>query len=83
MGNENRRRFGGVVRQLRTERGWTLEGLAERTGLHATYVGGVERGERNIGFDNILKLARALEVPVSALFSELGGGQNEISKSGR
>ncbi|MET0516983.1 MAG: helix-turn-helix transcriptional regulator [Nitrospiraceae bacterium] len=41
-------RFGVRVRQLRIRRGWTQEQLAEHAGRHWTYIGGIERGERNV-----------------------------------
>jgi transcriptional regulator with XRE-family HTH domain len=66
----HRARFGERVRKLRLERGLTQEALAARAGLHSTYVGGIERGERNVGFDNIVKLARALGEHPAALFSD-------------
>jgi transcriptional regulator with XRE-family HTH domain len=69
MGQDDRTRFGERVRKLRLERGLTQEALAARAGLHSTYVGGIERGERNVGLENILKIARALNVPPSDLFS--------------
>jgi transcriptional regulator with XRE-family HTH domain len=56
------------VRELRLERGLPQEGLAELAGLHRNYVGGIERGERNVGLDNIHALARALAVDVPHLF---------------
>jgi transcriptional regulator with XRE-family HTH domain len=68
MGSSDRSRFGKTVRQLRLAKGWTQEELAARTGLHSTYIGGVERGERNLGFDNLLKIARAFGKRPSALF---------------
>jgi transcriptional regulator with XRE-family HTH domain len=46
------------------------EDLAEVAGLHRNYVGGIERGERNVGLDNIHKLARALRVDVAELFPQ-------------
>ncbi len=58
------------IRELRTERKWSQEDLAEACGLHRTYVGDVERGERNVSVDNIEKIAKALEVPVSELFEQ-------------
>ena len=70
MGQLDRNRFGRRIRQLRLAQGLTQEALADRAGLHPTYVGGVERGERNVGFDNILKLARALREHPSALFAD-------------
>jgi len=63
-------RFGDRLRQLRTERGYSQEELAERAGLHRNYVGGVERGERNVALENIVKLAKALSVKPSDLFTD-------------
>ena len=54
------REFGRRVRALREERGWSQERLAERAGLHPTYVSSVERGERNVTLLSILRLAGAL-----------------------
>jgi transcriptional regulator with XRE-family HTH domain len=54
--------FGKLVKNKRIELGLTQEALAERAHLHHTYVGSVERGERNIAFANIIALARALKV---------------------
>jgi DNA-binding XRE family transcriptional regulator len=45
----------------------TQEELAHRAGLHWTYVGGIERGERNPSWENVVKLARGLNTPVSEL----------------
>jgi transcriptional regulator with XRE-family HTH domain len=54
--------FGRQLRALRQQRGFTQEELADRAHLHRNYVGGVERGERNISLINIVELARALSV---------------------
>jgi transcriptional regulator with XRE-family HTH domain len=59
------------VRQLREIKGWSQERLAAEAQLHATYLSGVERGKRNISLENIAKLAKALEVPIAALFDDL------------
>ncbi len=63
--------FGKAVRALREERGYSQEELAERAGLHRNYVGGVERGERNVALENIVKLAAALSVKTRDLFDSL------------
>jgi transcriptional regulator with XRE-family HTH domain len=60
--------FGRQIRELRTERGYSQERLAELSNLHRNYIGGIERGERNIGLINIVELAHALRVkPVRLL----------------
>jgi transcriptional regulator with XRE-family HTH domain len=69
MSTADRIRFGKTVRKLRLAKAWTQEELADRARLHPTYIGGIERGERNLGFDNIVKLARALGEHPSALFA--------------
>ena len=60
--------FGKRIRQLRTERGLSQEHLAELTGFHRTYIGMVERGERNISLSNIGVFAATFEMSVSQLF---------------
>jgi transcriptional regulator with XRE-family HTH domain len=59
------------VRELRKARGFSQEELAHRAGLHYTYVGGIERGERNPALVNIGRIAKALKVPVAELFPVL------------
>jgi transcriptional regulator with XRE-family HTH domain len=61
--------FGERVRARRLELGLSQESLAQRAGLHRTYVGSLERGERNVALINILKLGRALDVDAGALIS--------------
>ncbi len=50
---------------LRRERGWSLEDLADRAGLHRTTLGLVERGKRGLTLDSAARLARALDTPLS------------------
>jgi transcriptional regulator with XRE-family HTH domain len=54
------REFGKRVRRAREVRGWTQEDLADEAGLDRTYIGGIERGERNLALLNVNKLAVAL-----------------------
>ena len=61
-------RFGDRVRELRERMGLSQEALASAADLDRTYVGSVERGERNISLINIHRIARALGVPVRDLF---------------
>ena len=60
--------FGKKVRELRTEQKLSQTALAEKSGLHANYIGMIERGERNPSLINIDKLANALNISLSELF---------------
>lgn len=57
------------MRHLRAELGISQEGLADEAGLHRTYVGAIERAERNVSVDNIEKIARALKCDIARLFA--------------
>ncbi len=61
--------LGRAIRELRRAAGISQEVLAERARLHRTYVGGIERGERNVSFGNLLRLADALGVRPSEFFA--------------
>lgn len=63
--------FGRTVSRLRRANGLTQEALAEAAGLHRTYVGAVERGERNVSLANIVRIARALGVAPGSLLGEI------------
>lgn len=60
-------RFGDKVRLLRKEKNLSQEELAEKAGLHRTYIGMIERAEKNITLINIEKIADALEISTSEL----------------
>lgn len=63
--------FGDRVRFQRLRLGWSQEDLAEHTGLHRTYIGSAERGERNVSLINIALLANILQVPIAQLLGEV------------
>jgi len=60
--------FGQRVRGLRESRDWSQEEMGEASGMHWTYIGQVERGERNLTLQSIQKISRALKVKISVLF---------------
>lgn len=63
------KRFGNRVKELRLKKGITSQiDLANKAGLDRTYIGGIERGERNVALRNIEKIARALDVALDELF---------------
>lgn len=67
-GTEIKMQFGKRMRQLRKGRGLSQEAFADTCGLDRTYIGGIERGERNVSLENISKIAVALNIPPSELF---------------
>jgi transcriptional regulator with XRE-family HTH domain len=62
---------GKRIRELRLEKGVSQEALADEAGIHRTYIGSVERGERNISLENIVKIARALRVSPAGLLQAI------------
>lgn len=64
------RNFGSRVRAVRNDRGLSQERLAELADLSRDYVGSVERGERDVSMSTMLKLARALGVPLAELLED-------------
>lgn len=54
--------IGDNIRHYRKIKGFSQEELAERASLHRTYIGSVERGERNISIENIVSVARSLDI---------------------
>ena len=66
------------MRELRLARGLSQEQLAFKAGIHRTYLGGIERGERNPTLKNIVSIAQALDITLSELF--LLGAYSEKEK---
>ena len=65
-----RRRLGRAVRRLRAQAGYSQEGFAAACKFHRTYIGAIERGEKNITIDSIDRIARTLKISVVELFRE-------------
>jgi len=63
--------FGKIIRQLRKEKKLSQEELGFRSNLHRTYIGMIERGEKNITLGNIEKLSKALDVSMKLIFEKL------------
>src|SRR5438067_2254054 len=69
------RQFGNTLRRLRKAKGLSQERFAAHAGLHRTYIGSIERGEKSITLEAIYKIARGLDMPLSRLFGELEAEQ--------
>lgn len=70
VSSDARRLFAKRLRQIRQVKGLSQEALADLAGLHRTYVGSVERSERNVSIDNMERLAKALEVDITELLRD-------------
>jgi len=64
------RKFGDKVKFLRLEKGWSQEDLGNRAGLHRTYIGSIERYERNVSLLNVERIAKALGVHIKDLLRD-------------
>lgn len=71
MNIELSKAFGIVVRERRSELKLSQEELAYHAGLHRTYIGMIERGEKNISLENISKISDSLNLSISDLFLNL------------
>jgi transcriptional regulator with XRE-family HTH domain len=76
------RTFGLTVHAYRLQAGLTQEALAERAGIDRTYVGGVERGERNVGVANVVRLADALGIAPSHLLERFTTDEQSVVLGG-
>jgi transcriptional regulator with XRE-family HTH domain len=70
------RRLGMRIRELRTRQGWSQEAFADVAGVHRTYMGHLERGEKNLSFLSIQRVANALGVTLSELLAGLEKGDS-------
>lgn len=61
------RQFGNNVKKLRKAKGWSQEKLAKKAGVHRTYIGSIERSERNVSLMNVERIAKALNVSAKNL----------------
>lgn len=77
------RAFGDAVRAHRKERGLSQEAFADEIPLYRSYVADVERGARNLGLANALRIARALSVPLAQLVAEAEASQEPNSEPAR
>ena len=68
--------LGQRIRNYRTKQGLSQEKLAELSGCHPTYIGQIERGEKNATIESIEKIAIALNIPLSKLFEKLGDSED-------
>jgi transcriptional regulator with XRE-family HTH domain len=71
-------RMGKVVRSFRVEAGLSQEELAARCGLHRTYIGSIERGEKTITIETVHKLAKAFGISMTQLFECLERSESEL-----
>lgn len=74
--------IGQRIRNYRTQKGLSQEKLAELAGCHPTYIGQLERGEKNATLESVEKIASAMDISLSELFDKLGksGGDNIAAK---
>ena len=63
--------IGRKLRQFRQKKGYSQETLADRAGLHPTYIGQVDRGEKNITVETLAKITTALGIPISSVFDDV------------
>ncbi len=69
--NQLLKALGQRIRELRKDQGYSQEAFADKCGVHRTFMGTIERGESNLSFQNILKVATTLGISLSALFQDI------------
>lgn len=71
MNRELSNKFGELIKQIRKEKGISQEELGFRSNVHRTYIGMIERGEKNITLENIEKIAKGLGISMKLIFEHL------------
>jgi transcriptional regulator with XRE-family HTH domain len=69
------------LRQLRREKGWSQEVLAEGADMHRTYLAGIERALRNPSLENLVKLSNAVGISLAELFTFAESGSSDLARS--
>jgi XRE family transcriptional regulator, regulator of sulfur utilization len=64
---ELHKKIGNRIRALRLKQGWSQEEFADRCGIHRGHMGQIERGEKNVSIDSLVKVSKGLDMSVSAL----------------
>lgn len=67
-GYKELRAIGAAIRKMRKDLGYSQEAFADEVGIDRSYMGGIERGEHNLALMNLLKISKALKLPLSQLF---------------
>lgn len=62
--------LGEVIRKKRSKLGYSQESFASEVGLHRTYIGSIERGEKNLTIRNLIRIAEKLEIPPSKILKD-------------
>ncbi len=71
--------IGQRIRNYRTQKGLSQEKLAELSGCHSTYIGQLERGEKNATLESVERITNALEISLSKLLEKLNGQENDLN----
>ena len=73
--------MGQRIRELRLAQGYSQESFADKCGVHRTFMGTVERGESNLSFQNIVKVAQALGLSLAVLFTDLESAAEKLKRA--
>lgn len=68
--------FGQVIRNIRQDKHISQEDLADKCGLHRTYISDIELGKRNVSFENMIKISHALNIKLSDIIREVENNES-------